>query len=45
MGQSSRALGARLRDNPAFQNALAAASGGRFVSAPGGVLIATLRVM
>ncbi len=28
MGQSSRALGARLRDNPAFQNALAAASGG-----------------
>ena len=39
MGQSSRALGARLRDAQAFQNALAAASGGRFVTAPGGVLI------
>jgi uncharacterized protein GlcG (DUF336 family) len=39
MGESSRALGARLRDAPAFQNALAAASGGRFVTAPGGVLI------
>jgi uncharacterized protein GlcG (DUF336 family) len=39
MGQSSRALGARLRDHAAFQNALAAASGGRFVTAPGGVLI------
>ena len=39
MGQSSRALGARLRDATAFQNALAAASGGRFVTAPGGVLI------
>jgi uncharacterized protein GlcG (DUF336 family) len=39
MGQSSRALGARLRDNVAFQGALAAASGGRFVTAPGGVLI------
>jgi uncharacterized protein GlcG (DUF336 family) len=39
MGQSSRALGARLRDALAFQNALAAASGGRFVTAPGGVLI------
>lgn len=39
MGESSRALGARLREAPAFQNALAAASGGRFVTAPGGVLI------
>jgi uncharacterized protein GlcG (DUF336 family) len=39
MGQSSRAIGARLRDHAAFQNALAAASGGRFVTAPGGVLI------
>ena len=39
MGLSSRAIGARLQGNPAFQNALAAASGGRFVTAPGGVLI------
>jgi uncharacterized protein GlcG (DUF336 family) len=39
MGQSSRAIGARLRDAIAFQSALAAASGGRFVTAPGGVLI------
>jgi uncharacterized protein GlcG (DUF336 family) len=39
MGQSSRAIRDRLQDNPAFLNALAAASGGRFVAAPGGVLI------
>ena len=39
MGQSSRAIRDRLHDNPAFLNALAAASGGRFVAVPGGVLI------
>jgi uncharacterized protein GlcG (DUF336 family) len=39
MGQSSRALRDRLHGNPAFLNALAAASGGRFVAVPGGVLI------
>ncbi|MCC2664379.1 MAG: heme-binding protein, partial [Geminicoccaceae bacterium] len=39
MGQSSRAIRDRLQDNPAFLNALAAASGGRFVAVPGGVLI------
>jgi uncharacterized protein GlcG (DUF336 family) len=39
MGQSSRALGARLRDNVAFQAALAAAAGGRVGPAPGGGLI------
>ena len=39
MGLSSRAIRDRLKDNPTFQNALAAASGGRFVPVPGGVLI------
>jgi uncharacterized protein GlcG (DUF336 family) len=39
MGESSRALGARLRERVAFQAALAAASGGRVVAVPGGVLI------
>jgi len=39
MGQSSRAIRDRLQGNPAFLGALAAASGGRFVAAPGGVLI------
>jgi uncharacterized protein GlcG (DUF336 family) len=39
MGQSSRALGARLRERVAFQAALAAASDGRFVAVPGGVLV------
>jgi uncharacterized protein GlcG (DUF336 family) len=39
MGESSRALGARLRQAVTFQAALAAASGGRFVAVPGGVLI------
>ena len=39
MGQSSRAIRDRLHDSPAFLNALAAASGGRFVAVPGGVLI------
>lgn len=40
MGESSRALGDRLAARAAFQGALAAASGGRFVAVPGGVLIA-----
>lgn len=39
MGLSSRAIRDRLKDSLGFQNALAAASGGRFVPVPGGVLI------
>ena len=39
MGISSRQIRDRLSARPAFQNALAAASGGRFVPVPGGVLI------
>ncbi len=39
MGLSSRAIGQRLGNRPAFQGALAAASGGRFVPVPGGVLV------
>lgn len=39
MGIPSRLIRDRLSDRPAFQNALAAASGGRFVPVPGGVLI------
>lgn len=39
MGMSSRAIQQRSGGNPAFQNALAAASNGRFVPVPGGVLI------
>lgn len=39
MGISSRLLRDRLADRPVFQNAIAAASGGRFVPVPGGVLI------
>lgn len=38
MGISSRAIRDRLRDRPAFQGALAAAAGGRFIPVPGGVL-------
>jgi uncharacterized protein GlcG (DUF336 family) len=38
MGISSRTLRDRLKDCPAFQGALAAASGGRFIPVPGGVL-------
>jgi uncharacterized protein GlcG (DUF336 family) len=38
MGISSRTLRDRLRDRPAFQGALAAASDGRFIPVPGGVL-------
>lgn len=39
MGMSSRTIRDRLQERTAFQNALAAASGGRFVPVPGGVLI------
>jgi uncharacterized protein GlcG (DUF336 family) len=39
MGSSSRAIGDRLAERPAFQGALAAAAGGRFISVPGGVLV------
>lgn len=39
MGMSSRLIRDRLKERPAFQAALAAASGGRFVPVPGGVLV------
>jgi uncharacterized protein GlcG (DUF336 family) len=39
MGVPSRVLRDRLADRPAFQSALAAASGGRFIAVPGGVLL------
>ena len=39
MGISSRLIRDRLSARPTFQNALAAASGGRFVPVPGGVLV------
>lgn len=39
MGVNTRLLRDRLADRPTFQNALAAASGGRFIPVPGGVLI------
>lgn len=39
MGMSTRLIRDRLGQRPAFQGALAAASGGRFVPVPGGVLI------
>ncbi len=39
MGMSSRLIRDRLSKRPAFQNALAAASEGRFIPVPGGVLI------
>lgn len=39
MGISSRLLRDRLAARPAFQNAVAAATGGRFVPVPGGVLV------
>ena len=39
MGISSRTIRNRLADRPSFQAALAAASQGRFVPVPGGVLI------
>ncbi len=39
MGVPSRLLRDRLADRPAFQAALAAASDGRFIAVPGGVLL------
>lgn len=39
MGMPTRVIRDRLAQRPAFQNALAAASGGRFIPVPGGVLI------
>jgi glc operon protein GlcG len=39
MGMSTRLIRDRMAQRPAFQNALAAASDGRFVPVPGGVLI------
>lgn len=39
MGISSRTIRDRLKERPAFQSALAAASGGRFIPVPGGVLV------
>jgi uncharacterized protein GlcG (DUF336 family) len=39
MGMATRQIRDRLNDRPTFQNALAAASDGRFIPTPGGVLI------
>jgi uncharacterized protein GlcG (DUF336 family) len=39
MGIGSRVIRDRLRDRPAFQAAIAAASQGRFIPVPGGVLV------
>ncbi|MEM8555916.1 MAG: heme-binding protein [Pseudomonadota bacterium] len=39
MGISSRLIRDRLKERPAFQNAIAAASGGQFIPVPGGVLV------
>ena len=39
MGVSSRSIRDRLQDRPAFLGAIAAASQGRFIPVPGGVLI------
>jgi glc operon protein GlcG len=39
MGMSSRSIRDRMGSRPGFQNALSAASGGRFIPVPGGVLI------
>ncbi len=39
MGESSRSLARRAKDNPVFFSALSDASGGRFLPNPGGVLI------
>ena len=39
MGISSRTIRDRLKDRPAFHGAIAAASQGRFIPVPGGVLI------
>ncbi len=41
MGISSRHIRDRLKERPAFQSAIAAASDGRFIPVPGGVLVMT----
>ena len=41
MGISSRLIRDRLKERPAFQNAIAAASRGQFIPVPGGVLVET----
>ncbi len=41
MGSASRALGERMEQRPSVVAAIAAASGGRFMPIPGGVLIRT----
>jgi uncharacterized protein GlcG (DUF336 family) len=43
MGVSSRTLSRRLAERTAFQGALVAASDGRFVAVPGGVLVRDLQ--
>ena len=43
MGISSRTIRDRLKERPAFQGALAAASDGRFIPVPGGVLALNAR--
>ncbi|NBS10521.1 MAG: heme-binding protein [Burkholderiaceae bacterium] len=39
MGMATRQIRDRLSDRPTFQSALAAASSGRFIPTPGGVLV------
>lgn len=39
MGESSRSLGRKARDNPSFVQGLTVTSGGRILTSPGGVLI------
>lgn len=39
MGIGSRIIRDRLKERPAFQSAIAAASGGHFIPVPGGVLV------
>jgi glc operon protein GlcG len=39
MGMATRQIRDRLANRPSFQSALAAASGGRFIPTPGGVLV------
>ena len=43
MGMATRQIRDRLANRPTFQSALAAASGGRFIPTPGGVLILNLQ--
>lgn len=45
MGESSRELGQRLKERPAFLGALSDMSGGKVVPVPGGVLVLQDRVI